>query len=65
MGVTTSKSPKKVGGTGAPKWKPIPDRFSTMEEVQDALRANGLESSNLIVGIDFTKVCWTSAAAAG
>eukprot|EP00873_Tetraselmis_striata_P025105 jgi/Tetstr1/445369/TSEL_033167.t1 len=55
MGVTTSKSPKKVGGTGAAKWKPNPDRFGSMAEVQDALRANGLESSNLIIGIDFTK----------
>eukprot|EP00951_Prasinocladus_malaysianus_P000173 scaffold1295_cov33-Prasinocladus_malaysianus.AAC.1 len=37
------------------KWKPIPDRFSSLQEVQASLRRNGLESSNLILGIDFTK----------
>jgi len=33
----------------------IADQFKTMEEVQDALRRSGLESSNLIIGVDFTK----------
>lgn len=33
----------------------IPDRFRTLEEVQIALRQNGLESSNLILAIDYTK----------
>ncbi len=37
-------------------WKPIPDQFSTIDEVTWALRDHGLESSNLIIGIDFTKV---------
>mmetsp|Transcript_43782 Transcript_43782/g.78231 ORF Transcript_43782/g.78231 Transcript_43782/m.78231 type:complete len:400 (+) Transcript_43782:148-1347(+) len=55
MGITTSSSKKAAGAAPSGRWAPIPDRFSTMAEVQDALRANGLESSNLIVGIDFTK----------
>ena len=33
----------------------IPDRFETLEELQEALRTAGLESSNLIIGIDYTK----------
>ncbi|XP_022734071.1 E3 ubiquitin-protein ligase RGLG4-like isoform X1 [Durio zibethinus] len=33
----------------------IRDNFSTLDQVTKALRDSGLESSNLIVGIDFTK----------
>lgn len=33
----------------------IPDHFSTFDQVTQALREAGLESSNLILGIDFTK----------
>eukprot|EP01123_Difflugia_compressa_P013750 TRINITY_DN656_c0_g1_i1.p1 TRINITY_DN656_c0_g1~~TRINITY_DN656_c0_g1_i1.p1 ORF type:complete len:297 (-),score=55.21 TRINITY_DN656_c0_g1_i1:127-1017(-) len=33
----------------------IADNFQTLEEVQQGLRECGLESSNLIIGIDFTK----------
>ncbi|KAJ4836923.1 E3 ubiquitin-protein ligase rglg4 [Turnera subulata] len=33
----------------------IPDNFSSLQQVTAALREAGLESSNLIVGIDFTK----------
>ncbi|KAL6201785.1 hypothetical protein ACLB2K_025497 [Fragaria x ananassa] len=37
------------------KYSYIPDNFTSIEQVTDALRKEGLESSNLIVGIDFTK----------
>lgn len=33
----------------------IDDNYSSLMEVQDALRSSGLESSNLIIGIDYTK----------
>ncbi|GLT81318.1 hypothetical protein SLA2020_527090 [Shorea laevis] len=33
----------------------IPDNFSSIDQVTKALRDGGLESSNLIIGIDFTK----------
>merc|ERR1712150_232154 len=33
----------------------IPDRFTSLAQVQEALRKAGLESRNLIVGIDLTK----------
>mmetsp|Transcript_44564 Transcript_44564/g.115889 ORF Transcript_44564/g.115889 Transcript_44564/m.115889 type:complete len:323 (-) Transcript_44564:359-1327(-) len=33
----------------------IRDNFDTLEEVQTALRRAGLESSNLIIGVDYTK----------
>jgi hypothetical protein len=48
---------KKQGKTKMLKFttfKPIPDRFTTIEQVQQALREAGLESSNLILGIDYT-----------
>jgi hypothetical protein len=32
------------------------DRFRTYGELQDGLRKAGLESSNLVVAVDFTKV---------
>jgi len=36
------------------------DQYETLEQVQEALRKSGLESSNLIVGVDFTKSnTWT------
>lgn len=38
----------------------IPDKYNSIEEVQQALREVGLESSDLILGIDFTKSnTWT------
>eukprot|EP01125_Pyxidicula_operculata_P016923 TRINITY_DN5876_c0_g1_i2.p1 TRINITY_DN5876_c0_g1~~TRINITY_DN5876_c0_g1_i2.p1 ORF type:complete len:146 (-),score=9.28 TRINITY_DN5876_c0_g1_i2:33-470(-) len=33
----------------------IADKFQTLEEVQNGLRESGLESSNLILGVDYTK----------
>lgn len=41
--------------TGAPKFQRILDQYETIEAVQEALRDAGLESSQLIVGLDFTK----------
>ncbi|KAL2617939.1 hypothetical protein AAZV13_08G216900 [Glycine max] len=37
------------------KYALIPDNFTTLEQVTTALRKEGLESSNLVLGIDFTK----------
>ncbi|KAF8412629.1 hypothetical protein HHK36_000598 [Tetracentron sinense] len=36
------------------KYAFIPDNFNSLEQVSTALRESGLESSNLIIGIDFT-----------
>ncbi|CAD5187351.1 unnamed protein product [Musa acuminata subsp. malaccensis] len=36
------------------KYAYIPDNYTSIEQVTDALRDAGLESSNLILGIDFT-----------
>lgn len=33
----------------------IPDRFDKLEQVEEALRVAGLESSNLILAVDYTK----------
>jgi len=45
------------GGKGSQsyKFKTISDRFESIEDVQRGLREVGLESSNLIVGVDYTK----------
>jgi len=37
-----------------PKFSAIRDKYETYEQLQDALRASGLESSNLIIGVDYT-----------
>ena len=42
------------------KFETIRDNYKSIQEVQQALREAGLESSNLIVGVDFTKSnTWT------
>nr|KJB51127.1 hypothetical protein B456_008G202700 [Gossypium raimondii] len=44
------------------KFSKIDDNYNSLEQVTDALARAGLESSNLIVGIDFTKSNeWTGA----
>jgi E3 ubiquitin-protein ligase RGLG len=42
-------------GTSTGSFSPFADKYETIEEVQEALRRAGLESSNLILGIDYTK----------
>lgn len=39
----------------SPKFSAIRDNFTTYEQVQQSLRDAGLESSNLIIAVDFTK----------
>ncbi|KAH7473878.1 E3 ubiquitin-protein ligase RGLG2 [Phytophthora ramorum] len=59
--VETSGADKKKSG-----FQPIPDRYETIEQVQSDLRKAGLESSNLILGIDFTESnTWTGKRALG
>ncbi len=53
MGQQKSKS--KVVAQNKPTFKKITDNYATYEELQVALRTQGLESSNLIVFFDFTK----------
>uniref|UniRef100_A0A453RHQ3 RING-type domain-containing protein n=1 Tax=Aegilops tauschii subsp. strangulata TaxID=200361 RepID=A0A453RHQ3_AEGTS len=49
---TTARTPRREGKTPSPSSATITTPWS---RVTDALSHNGLESSNLIVGIDFTK----------
>ncbi|CAI9784000.1 unnamed protein product [Fraxinus pennsylvanica] len=43
-------------GTKLPsKYRRIDDNYKSLEKVKEALAQSGLESSNLIIGIDFTK----------
>ncbi|CAJ2659106.1 unnamed protein product [Trifolium pratense] len=61
--VTSSMSKKPTHNSGQSsntkkstnKYGLIPDNFTSLEQVIAALRKEGLESSNLILGIDFTK----------
>jgi E3 ubiquitin-protein ligase RGLG len=53
--IATSDAPSSALG-----FRAIRDNFETLEQVQEALRKGGLESSQLMVGIDFTKSnTWT------
>jgi E3 ubiquitin-protein ligase RGLG len=61
-GSQESKSARLASRSSEPASAPkfIPDQFHSLEEVQAALRGAGLESSNLVVGIDFTSSnSWT------
>ncbi|TMW56867.1 hypothetical protein Poli38472_006877 [Pythium oligandrum] len=51
----TTTGPRPIAGRSTALTQMIPDQFSSMEQVTAALRRNGLESCNLIVGMDFTK----------
>lgn len=53
MGCGASVGPAFEVGEAA--WKPIPDQFTSYDQVTDALRKAGLESSQLIIGVDFTQ----------
>mmetsp|Transcript_2744 Transcript_2744/g.6740 ORF Transcript_2744/g.6740 Transcript_2744/m.6740 type:complete len:268 (-) Transcript_2744:59-862(-) len=65
MGCVSTKSVDSRASRRA-QFYTIPDRYRTIQEVQLALRAAGLESSQLIVGIDFTKSNnWTGAQSFG
>ncbi|TYZ63912.1 hypothetical protein PybrP1_012159 [[Pythium] brassicae (nom. inval.)] len=66
MGCSNSTETTSAGAApsrrpvAAPAFHPIPDRYETIAEVQADLRKAGLESSNLIVAVDFTKSnLWT------
>ncbi|KAL3627145.1 E3 ubiquitin-protein ligase rglg4 [Castilleja foliolosa] len=48
-------SSRSSGFVKKKKYGYIPDHFTSIDQVQTALRESGLESSNLILGIDFTK----------
>lgn len=50
MGIESSKPTM-----GSCSSKIIYDRFTTLAEIQNQLRLNGLESCDLIIGIDYTK----------
>lgn len=51
----TKKQQSHQEATSGYNFKVIADAFETLEQVQHALRTAGLESSQLILGIDFTK----------
>lgn len=56
MGCTSSSEPgERKSLVRGKKFHAITDKYQTLSEVQEALRKAGLESSNLIIGVDFTK----------
>ncbi|KAE8730177.1 E3 ubiquitin-protein ligase RGLG2 [Hibiscus syriacus] len=56
------RTPRRVHKTIERKYSRIADNYQTLDQVTAALAQAGLESSNLIVGIDFTKSNeWTGA----
>ncbi|KAL1205634.1 E3 ubiquitin-protein ligase RGLG4 [Cardamine amara subsp. amara] len=55
FGSGKSRSSRNKINAAKKKYALIPDRFSSLDQVSKALREAGLESSNLILGIDFTK----------
>jgi len=60
MGSKSSKPKNAPQATARPKLKIFQDKYETVEEVSVALKKSGLESCQLVVGIDFTKSnTWT------
>ncbi|KAE8719601.1 E3 ubiquitin-protein ligase RGLG1 [Hibiscus syriacus] len=56
------RTPQRVHKTIERKYSRITDNYQTLDQVTAALAQAGLESSNLIIGIDFTKSNeWTGA----
>ena len=59
-GAAKAKTASKGGKAAAATFQRIEDKYETLDEVSDALRTAGLESSNLIIAFDFTKSTqWT------
>uniref|UniRef100_J3L6Y6 RING-type domain-containing protein n=2 Tax=Oryza brachyantha TaxID=4533 RepID=J3L6Y6_ORYBR len=56
---SAAQQPARAGGASKPRldrrYSRIADDYHSVDQVTDALAQAGLESSNLIVGIDFTK----------
>lgn len=52
---SSSRASSRAPRASPHKYSFIGDNYETVEQVTEALRGAGLESSNLIVGIDFTK----------
>lgn len=56
----STASVQAAAARSAYQFETIRDKYRSIQEVQQALRQAGLESSNLIIGIDFTKSnTWT------
>ncbi|OWZ23361.1 Copine [Phytophthora megakarya] len=51
----THTGPRPIAGRSDAQTQMIPDQFTSLPQVTQALRRSGLESCNLIVGIDCTK----------
>jgi len=60
MGCGASATPTNAINVKPKAFQMIPDRYTSYSQVSQALRHAGLESSQLVVGIDFTKSnTWT------